>query len=341
MRQYERERQQIVRTPRVEMRCLTLKTPSRNSKGLACLRFEGYPGERYPREMILSLKRDWYFFWFSSWNYTLKDIPYHDCIDIFIAWDDLLEEIKRCGRRDCILVRGGCETAQRHDLLFCPRRIVESDVDLLYIARFIKEKRCDIALECVRHLAHHIPGVQAVFLESLNSDVAVREWVFRQRELWGLENNLTIQSVPLEHVNTLLNRAKISLFTSDEEGLCRAVVQSLLAERPVLCYRYTRALTRSLYNDKYFYYYHEQRGESCARAAIELFNMGVISNTGARQYVLNEKGIVFLDEVEWREQVLSAAECLYARDGQKLERKDLVPFDVARSQFWRPFEFVA
>lgn len=322
----------------MRMNAFVLKRPSPNSKGLACLRFEGQVGEPYPRDTLLTLKRDWHFFWFSSWNYRLKDIPYNDLIDLFIVWDDLAAEIRSSGRSDCIVLLGGCETAERHDLLFFPIQATRCDVDVLYVARFAEAKRCDVALKCVHYLAERRADVRAVFLESPASEPCSKEWATREIERLGLGNNLLLTTVPLSAVNSFLNRARISLFTSDDEGVCRAVLQSLLAERPLLCYRNTRALTRSLYDHRFFHYYDEQTEDSVGRAAWNLLESGITSNPGAREYVLDERKLVFEDFAKRQETILAASEGLYSRDGQKLEPKDVIPPDVCVRQAWRTFE---
>ena len=324
----------------MQLRCFTLKHPSPGSKGLACLRFEGYPGEPYPYEAIKSLKRDWYFFWFSSWNYSLKQLPYNDLIDLFVAWDGLTDEIKAAGRTDCVFVRGGCETAEPHDTLFFPTADAQLEIDLLYVARFISAKRCDVALKCASYICERKPGARIVFLESPASEPHTRLWLLKERADLGLENNVLLTSVPLQVVNSFLNRARISLFTSDEEGMCRAVLQSLLAERPLLCYRHTNALTQTLHDDRFFNFYEEQTGESAGRAALALLEQDIWQNRGARRYLLEERKIKFHSGVEWRHELFAAAEHLYARDGQRLEPRDIVPLEVATTQFWQPFELL-
>lgn len=320
--------------------CFVLKHSSPKSKGLACLRFEGYPGEVYPRDLILSLKQEWYFFWFSSWNYTLKEIPYYDLIDIFVAWDNLAAEIQESGLTNSIVVRGGSETYEPHHLLFYPIVGLDRNIDVLYIARFLQEKRCDIAMGCVKYLFERNPNVKAVFLESFASSPEMRDWVFRERRRLGLERNLVVGRVPLRNVNTILNRARLSLFTSDEEGMCRAVLQSLLAERPLLCYRNTRSLIRLLYDNRFFNFYDIQTAENAGEVAWRLLSQGsTCDNLGARQYVLDEKKITFHDLVDWKSEILAAAEALYTRDGQRLDSADIVPVSqITNSFFWQTFQ---
>jgi glycosyltransferase involved in cell wall biosynthesis len=299
----------------------------------------GNGGEPYPREVIIALKRDWHFFWYSSWSYSLARIPYHDLIDLFVVWDDIANEIKASGRTDCIIVRGGSEIYQRHDLLFFPVQDTPIDIDLLYIARFIKAKRYDIATRCVRYLVERKRDLRAVFLVGPASEPGARAWVLEQRKRFGLEKNLRITSVPLRRVNSFLNRARISLFTSDDEGLCRAVLQTLLAERPLLCYSGTRAQIRMLYDDRYFRYYDAQTEESVGKAAWSLLESKAESNAGARRYVLGEKNIRFYDLREWQSIVLAAAAPLYLREGQILDPRDIVPAWRLGlfGRFWAPF----
>jgi len=314
-----------------------LKRPSANSKGLVCLRLDR-PGEPYPREMIAALKRDWHFFWFSVWNTRHERIAYHDLIDIFDTWDEHAEDIRKSGRTDCIVLRGGSETYERHDELFYPIPDTKCDIDLLYVARFTPLKRTDMALACVHFVAQRKPDCRAVFLESLGSDLATRKWVREQIKSLGLENNLQLMSIPLQAVNSYMNRTRLSLFTSDEEGLCRATLQTLLAERPLLCHKHTRALTRNIFDDRYFYYYEEQTEESIGNAAWDILNRPTASNRGARDYLLKEKGFVFYDLPEWQEKIIAAAAPLYARDGQRLDRGDIVSAsDATRFVLWRPF----
>lgn len=316
---------------------LILKRPSPNSKGMVCLRFD-HGGERYPREAIVRLKRNWHFFWFSSWNYSLHEIPYNDLIDLFVVWDDLAAEIGQSGRRDCIAIRGGGETFEPHERLFYPMPQITPDIDLLYIARFIPEKRCDVALRCVQYLAARMPGCRAVFLESMASEPQMRRWVQQQRRESGIAENLRIGAVPLSKVNTFLNRARIVLFTSDREGLCRAVIQALLAERPLLCYRHTSALTRLLYDSRYCHYYDDQDDNSCGKAVLDLLQRGAHNNPGARQYVLQEQRINFHELPGWQAEILAASEPLYAREGQRIDPADIVSVAELGMSVWREFE---
>lgn len=326
----------------VDIDCFKLKQPSNGSKGIACLRFGGLNGEPYPRDLILALKRDWYFFWFSSWNYRLSEIPYHDLIDIFVVWDDLLEELQQTGRTDCILLRGGCETFEPHDRIFHPIAGLRRDIDLLYIARFITSKRCDIALGCVHYLAERIPGLRAVFLESGDSEPETRAWVRDEVARLGLGETLVIATVPISMVNALLNRARLTLFTSDREGICRAVLQSLLTERPILCYRHTEALTRLFFDDRYFHYYDRQSETSVGTAALDILTGTVGRNTGARRYVLEEKQVQFRDLRSWQADVLHAANSLFIRDGQRLRWEDCVSDrELNLSSAWKTFQVIA
>jgi len=314
-----------------------LKHPSASSKGLVCLRLDR-PGESYPREVIAQLKSHWHFFWFSVWNTRHERIAYHDLIDIFVTWDEHAEEIRKSGRTDCIVLRGGSETYERHDKLFYPIPDTQCDIDLLYVARFTPLKRADMALSCVHFVAQRKPDCRAVFLESLGSDLATRKWIREQRKALGLENNLQLMSVPLEEVNSYMNRAHLSLFTSDEEGLCRATLQTLLAERLLLCHKHTRALTRNIFDDRYFHYYEQQTAESVGNAAWDILKQPAASNSGARDYLLKERGFVFYDLPEWQEKIIAAAAPLYERDGQHLDRRDIVPVnDGTRFALWRPF----
>jgi glycosyltransferase involved in cell wall biosynthesis len=287
----------------------------------------------------MSLKRDWHFFWFSSWKCALKEIPYHDLIDVFVVWDDLIREIEMTKRTDCVVVRGGCETFEQHDSLFYPIPSAHRDVDIIYIARFIRPKRPDVALKCVRYVTQRRPSCRTLFLESKASDPEMRKWVRDEIVRLGLSDNVSIRSVPLAEVNSCLNRARVSLFTSDEEGVCRAVLQSLLAERPLLCYRNTQALTRHFYDERYFHFYDYQDEEYVGRAALELLTGPNTTNPGARQYVLGEKGLKFYDLAGWQADVLRAAEPIYLREGQELDPNDILPpSELTLSQFWRPFE---
>jgi glycosyltransferase involved in cell wall biosynthesis len=323
----------------VPMNGFLLKRSSPGSKGLVCLRFEGKRGETYPRDLLLHLKRQWYFFWFSSWNHTLRDIPYADLIDIFVGWDELLREIRMKKRTDCVLLRGGCETFERHDSLFFPLEKTERDIDIIYIARFIRYKRCDIAIKCVQYLVERNPSCRALFLESVASEPDVHDWVHNERAQLGLERNLTISTVPIAAVNSYLNRARLSLFTSDEEGICRAVLQSLLAERPLLCFRHTKALTRQFFDDRYFNYYDYQTEQSVGGAAYTLLAQAPDCNSGSREYLLRERSLKFYNLVEWQANICRAAEPLYARDGQELNWADVVPpRDLTLGQAWMEFK---
>jgi glycosyltransferase involved in cell wall biosynthesis len=314
-----------------------LKHPSPGSKGLLCLRMERN-AEPYSREMMIELKRYWHFFWFSVWNTPHHKIAYHDLIDIFLTWDEHAAEIHATGRTNAIIVRGGSETYERHDLLFHPLPGIERDIDLLYVARFTPYKRADMALSCVNFVARHNPSCRAVFLESFASDPAMRSSLRQQRKALGLEANLQFTTVPLDHVNVYMNRARLCLFTSDEEGLCRATLQTLLAERPLLAYRNTRALTRHLYDDRFFHFYDRQTEESIGQAAWDYLSQPESSNPGARDYLLKERKFVFHDLADWQEQILAAAAPLYTRDGQTLDRRDVVPIDDGtRLTLWRNF----
>ncbi len=325
----------------LNIECFKLKRPSKNSKGIACLRFGGNGGEPYPRELIVALKEQWHFFWFSSWKYSLTEIPYHDLIDIFVVWDDLAEEIRQSRRTDCVIVRGGCETFEQHDRIFFPAPAPQHDIDLLYIARFIAAKRCDMALKCVHYLAERMPNVRAVFLESGDSEPETSAWIKEEVVRLGLQTRIMITTVPIGVVNVLLNRARLTLFTSDLEGLCRAVLQSLLAERPILCYRNTKALTRVLFDDRYFHYYDEQTDASIGAAALEILSQTAKGNACARRYVLHEKQMKFLDLREWQSQILHASLPLYSRDGQYMKWEDCVSGrDLNLSEAWKTFSLV-
>lgn len=315
-----------------------LKRSSPNSKGIACLRFDRAI-EPYPRELIRSLKRNWHFLWFTGWKRALHEIPYHDLIDIFVVWDDLVEELAQSGRTDYVVIRGGSETYQRHDLHFHPLTDVKRDIDLLYIARFTASKRPDVALGCVNYVKERNPHCKAIFLESHGSQLQVRQALHDQIIALGLQDNLRILSVPLQEVNSYMNRARLSLFTSDVEGMCRAVIQTLLAERPLLCYAKTKALTRILFDDRYFRFYEEQTSASIGAAAWTILQSGWDLNTGARNYVLKEKKFVFHDIAEWRNLILHAAEPLFLRDGQSLDWNDVVPVnDATPLLLWREFQ---
>jgi glycosyltransferase involved in cell wall biosynthesis len=320
------------------IKCFALKRPSINSKGIACLRFNGCDEEKYSRTLLTQLKREWHFFWFSSWRCRLKDIPYQDLIDIWVVWDDLIRELAASRASTHVAIRGGCETAERHDLLAHPLQGIEPEIDILYIARFFPQKRPDVAVQCVRYIADRYPSVRAVFLESPASDYAVRMQVVSQIKKYGLESNVTIKTVPVAQVNWYLNRSRLSLFTSDIEGICRAVLQSLLAERPLLCYRYTEAITRELYDDRYFHYYDEQTANAIGAAACKVLEKAA-TNPGARNYVLAEKRIRFHNVAEWQAEILEAARPLYLRDGQCIESNDIVAESELRrpSHFWQEF----
>jgi glycosyltransferase involved in cell wall biosynthesis len=316
-----------------------LKHPSPGSKGLACLRFPTQSYKQYSREAIESLKREWYFFWFSTWHTPLQNLAFQDLIDIFVVWDDLAAEIAAMRRGDCVVIRGGCETSVRYDLFFYPIPKQTQSIDLLYVARYVPQKRYDIAFQCVQYVTERMPNCKAVFLESPGSEPEAREWILKERARLGLEKNILVGSVEENVVNSFLNRARLCLFTSDEEGMCRSVLQTLLAERPLLCYRNTRAITRSIYDDRYFHFYNEQTRESIGEAAWSILsNDRSQSNRGSRSYLLHEKGIHFRTFSEWRHEILTAAESLYARDGQELKKEDLVPTSQLRyHQLWREF----
>jgi glycosyltransferase involved in cell wall biosynthesis len=314
-----------------------LKNPSPRSKGMLCLRIEKN-AEIYPRELLLELKQHWHFFWFSAWNTPYSEIAYRDLIDIFVTWDDHAEEIRSSGRTDYIIVRGGSETFEQHNLLFYPDPDVERDVDLLYVARFTSSKRPDMAMACVDYIAKRNPACKAVFLESFASDLPLRTKMRQQCRSLGLEANLHFATVPMTEVNAYMNRSKLCLFTSDEEGLCRATVQALLAERPLLAYRHTRALTRHLYDQRFFHFYDEQTAESIGQAAWKCVSRNQQRNDGARDYLLKEKGFVFYDLAGWQENLLQAAAPLYARDGEQIDREDLIPIDDGTPfRLWRNF----
>jgi hypothetical protein len=161
-------------------------------------------------------------------------------------------------------------------------------------------------------------------------------WVQAERTRHGLSDNLEIRTVPLADVNAFLNRSRLSLFTSDEEGMCRAVIQTLLAERPILCYRGSKAITRIIYDNRYFNFYSDQTERSVGEAADYVLTHCPPHNTGARDYILAEKGMKFFDLAGWRDEVLSAAAALYARDGQQIETRDIVPLEELH--LWQPFE---
>ena len=309
---------------------------------MACLRFNNSIGP-YPKEQIQVLKRDWFFFYFSYWAVPLTDIAYHDLIDIFVVWDDLIDEIKASGRTDCVVIRGGSETYEPRDRFFFPRKQIKRDIDIVHIARFINFKRNDIALKCVNYLKRHKPDCKAIFLEpAWYSDSQARENIKAERTLLGLEGNVIIDTGDWKKVNRILNRSRVSLFTSDKEGMCRAVIESLLAERPLLCYRGTHALTRLLFDDRFFRYYDEQNEESVGKAAWELLQSGVKRNHGARKYILEEKAMRFHNLAGWQAEVLNAAKVLYARVGQSLEPADIVPVDELsqNNTFWKEFELL-
>lgn len=318
-----------------------LKRSSARSKGLVCLRFNNSKGP-YPKEQIKALKRDWHFFYYSWWAVPLAMTPYHDLIDMFIVWDDLINEIRASGRTDCVIIRGGSETYEPHDKYFSPKLNVKRDIDMVHVARFADFKRNDIALKCVNFVKRYKPDCRAVFLEPIYSDLDVREMIKTQISSLGLESNVIIDSGDWSKVNDILNRSRISLFTSDEEGLCRSVIESLLAERPLLCYRGTRALTRLLYNDRYFNFYDEQTEESVGAAAWKLLRSGVKRNYGARKYILEERAMRFYDLAGWCAEVLTAAQALYDRDGQRLEPADIVSVDELsqNNRFWDNFELI-
>jgi glycosyltransferase involved in cell wall biosynthesis len=306
------------------LKCLVLKKSSARSKGILCLRLNGSV-EPFPRDFIKNLKNRWYLLWFSTTSTTLKDIPYHDLIDIFLTWEDVSSELARSGRKDYVMANLPAETAEPLDDLFYPIDVPALDIDLLYIARFCSFKRYDIALKCAEYLLQRQPTFNVVFLQSRGSDAAARDYVLSERKRLRIESRLAIMHVPQRTVNSYLNRAKLSLFTSDDEGACRAVLQSLLCERPILCYRNTRAQTRLLYDERYFYFYNEQTQESVGRSALDILMQRRFVNIGARHFLLGERGVAFYDLEEWHYKVLEKAQVLYQRDQQPFAVEDILP----------------
>lgn len=51
----------------------------------------------------------------------------------------------------------------------------------------IKEKRCDVAINCVHWICQKRPECRAIFLESVASDPKVRSWVAKERLALALE----------------------------------------------------------------------------------------------------------------------------------------------------------
>jgi glycosyltransferase involved in cell wall biosynthesis len=242
-----------------------------------------------------------------------------------------------------VIIRGGSETYEPRNKFFFPKVEAVRDIDIVYIARFVNFKRYDIALKCVNYVKRHKPDCRAIFLEPGYSDAGASEWVAAEKIRLGLDNNLIITRGGWRKVNRILNRSRISLFTSDNEGMCRAVLESLLAERPVLCYRQTRAVIRLIYDSRYFHYYDEQTEESVGEAAWKLLQSGAETNQGARKYILKEKAMKFHDLIGWQSEVLNAARVLYARDGQRLEPNDIVPWNELSqdNRFWKEFELIS
>jgi hypothetical protein len=166
----------------------------------------------------------------------------------------------------------------------------------------------------------------------------MRRFVREQRKNLRLEENLRIASVGPDLVNDYINRARLSLFTSDVEGLCRSVLQTLLAERWVLCYRHTRALTRLIFDKRYFRFYDHQTEDSIGETAWQFLQEPHRLNRGARDYLLKERQFVFHDLAGWQEQILAAAVPLSERDGQHMDRADVVPIDDGTHlSLWREF----
>jgi glycosyltransferase involved in cell wall biosynthesis len=321
----------------VTLNTFILKRPSHNSKGVACVRCSS---PVYPWARVHTLKAEWYLFWFSCWTDRLEHLPYGDLIDCFVGWDDLKQQLEESGRSDYVFVRGGGETYDRHDQHFFAMSI-ERDIDLVYIAKFHTFKRYDVALQACRYIATRKPDLRAIFLESYDSPIGAREQVQGWIHEHGLSRNIEIATVPLEAVNRVLNRAKVSLFCSDVEGMCRAVLQSLLAERPLLCYRHTHAHIRMLYDDRFMRFYDHQTGESAGEAALTIIHAASHRNSGARDYLLREWGFRFYDMAGWQEQVLDALTPLYHRDGQRMNREDVVPAsEITPAVFWKELEFV-
>jgi glycosyltransferase involved in cell wall biosynthesis len=222
--------------------------------------------------------------------------------------------------------------------MFHPIPAIERDIDLLYVARFTSRKRPDMALACVRFVAERNPATRSVFLESYASESALRTQIRQLAKDAGLTANLEFRTVLTDQVNGYMNRARLCLFTSDEEGLCRATLQTLLAERPLLAYRNTRALTRHLYDDRFFHFYEDQSPDSIGQTAWNLLCKPVHENPGARNYLLQEKGFVFHDLPGWQAELLAAAAPLYARDGQTLNHTDVIRVGAATSFIlWRNF----
>ena len=303
-----------------------IKKPSKNSKGIIYLG-DDYSAAQIPREKIIELKKNWYFFWYHLYKMSLKQIPHNDHISVFVCWDDIINELKNSERQDYFCIKGGSETFTRHDLLFYPITEKEYEYDLIYVSRFFPDKRCDMMFNCVQYLIEHDYPCKALFLENFFQNEKLKENYLNLMYDMKLENYIEIKQVAPDEVNKYFNKSKLSLFTSDIEGLCRAVVETLLAERPILAYKETKALTQTLYDKRFFYFYDFQTKESIGEAALKILKSNNFTNKGARQYILKEKRLPFMDLAAWVKEVTDVFKLIFEKNKEDFNESDLVQIE--------------
>lgn len=115
--------------------------------------------------------------------------------------------------------------------LFHPRPRAERDIDLIMLANFGTYKRHHVLFRALRDL----PADWRVVLVGQPNGDRTAEVLMSEAEAFGVRERIELrQRVSDEEVCELLCRARISLICSKREGSCVAVVESMLADTPVV-----------------------------------------------------------------------------------------------------------
>lgn len=117
--------------------------------------------------------------------------------------------------------------------LFTPLSNVPKDIDLVMVAgwgTYKRHYRFFSALSKLRKRGHR----PSVLLLGYPLDLTQDE-IVRQAEYYGVADQLEVhESVPVEGMNDMLNRAKVNVLWSRKEGVNRAIIEGMFAGIPCL-----------------------------------------------------------------------------------------------------------
>jgi glycosyltransferase involved in cell wall biosynthesis len=126
--------------------------------------------------------------------------------------------------------------------IFCPPNVYDAstfvaagtgprDVDVVFAGAFYRSKRLDVLLEAAARLRVRSPDLRVVLV----GDGEERAALEAQRAKLGLTSNVTFTGrLPAAGVASWLQRARLFVMTSEQEGLPTAMIEALTAGTPVV-----------------------------------------------------------------------------------------------------------